>query len=78
VDNDDCTNDLEPGTECLIHSHQDALKWIEQLKLYCFKKDLMTMLPVFDKAQKDFEKLSVIVMVGSKQSTLDTFLVKLK
>jgi hypothetical protein len=76
VDNDDCTDDLEPGTACVINSHQDALKWTGQLKLYCFKNDLMTLLPSFDQAQGDFEKLSVNVMCGSKHFTSNRFLVK--
>ncbi|KAL4217554.1 hypothetical protein ACF0H5_022296 [Mactra antiquata] len=53
-ENNENSDDMEPATECVINLHQDALTLIEQLKLYCFNKDLMTVFPVFDQAHLMF------------------------
>ena len=68
-----CDDDDELVTSSKIKTHQEALEWIRELKLYCLPKDILDLMTPFQTAEDMLEKQVVKVMCGSKQTTLDPF-----
>ncbi|XP_045195023.2 tigger transposable element-derived protein 6-like [Mercenaria mercenaria] len=60
-DSDDECSGVAPTPEpiCDLKTHQDALKCIDQLKVYCMNKDLGSVSAMFSRAGEELEKLSV-------------------
>ncbi|XP_060606045.1 serine/threonine-protein kinase rio2-like [Ruditapes philippinarum] len=74
---DDDDDDDDENCDCvqplLINSHQDALKWLDQLKLYCLSKDMSDLSQDLGRIEDEMERQSVKIRSSSKQSTLDAF-----
>ncbi|XP_041346709.1 tigger transposable element-derived protein 6-like [Gigantopelta aegis] len=67
--NDSDDDDKTEGS--LITSHQDALKWLREISMFCLTKEIDGVPELMQKAQEELETRAVHVKCSSKQSTID-------
>lgn len=63
----------EPVTCCKIKTHEEALEWIRDLKMYCLQKDIHELMTPFETAEDLLKKQVVKTKCGSKQTTMESF-----